>query len=169
MGRAASDAVGLNNLWQRTRATLAASSVRDARYLSWRYDRDPVYERLALYDSRRMAAAAVVRRPRETGDPRLGGIKVATLSEVIFPVDEPASGEAAIAAAEQTARRMGADAMLCGASHPALAAILKKRGYLRPSGNLHFMLRDPGRVHELPASLGAWWLTRGDALTDQMF
>lgn len=162
-------AAELDDLWARVRPTLAASPVRDGKYLVWRYDSDPAYERVALSNGGRIIAAAVVRRPRDTGDPRLNGIKVATLSDVVFPADRPDAGFAVLDAAEKLALRLGAHALLCTASHPALTGLLPRRAYVRMPGNVHFMLRDPQRRHGMPASLEAWWLTRGDAEADQVF
>jgi GNAT superfamily N-acetyltransferase len=162
-------AAELDDLWTRVRPTLAAAPVRDGKYLTWRYDSDAAYERLAVYDARRIVAAAVVRRPRDAGDSRLRGIKVATLSDLVFPADRPDAGLAALAGAEALARRLGAHALLCTASHPAVTGLLPRRAYVRLPGNVHFMLRDPKGRHRMPASLDAWWLTRGDAEADQVF
>jgi hypothetical protein len=159
----------LDELWTVVRPTLAASSVRDGKYFAWRYDSDPAYERLAVYDARRIVAAAVVRRPRDAGDPRLRGIKVATLSDLVYSAEQPGAGLAALAGAEDLARRLGAHALLCTASHPAVTRLLPRRAYVPLPGNVHFMLRDRGGRHEMPTSLDAWWLTRGDADADEVF
>jgi hypothetical protein len=110
-----------------------------------------------------------VRRWTETPDPRLHGIKVATLADILFRADEPAAGLAALAGAERLARRMGADALLCSAAHPVLTSVLRHRAYLRLPANVHLMIRDPKRTAGLPLRVEEWWLTRGDANSDDAF
>ncbi len=168
------DASELDALWARARETIRAGAVRDGRFLTWRYDaaRGRMYEAVAV--RRRtpgtpLAAVAVVRRPSEKGDPRLRGIKVATLSDVLFSVDDPAAGVAAVRGAERVARRMGADAIVCSVAHPAITTLLRRRAYLRLPGNLHLLLRDPRSAAALPTALDEWWLTRGDASSDEVF
>jgi predicted N-acetyltransferase YhbS len=158
-------------LWLRARESLAAAQVRDADYLIWRFAAPPAdtYEFAAVRERGALAGIAVVRRPREDGDPRLRGIKVATLSDILFDPTRPDIGMATLRAAEHIARRMGADAMLCTASHAVLAAALRRRAFVRLSGNVHFMLRDPGNEKKWPVELERWWITRGDAESDGVF
>lgn len=162
-------AAELNALWLRVRGGLAAASVRDGAYLPWRYASDNAYELATIRHGTELLGLAVVRRPRDEGDPRLRGIKVATLSDLLFPVDRPDVALATLAAAEQVARRFGADALLCSASHPAITSMLPRRGYVALSGNVHFLVRDPKGARGLPAALADWWLTRGDANSDDVF
>ena len=164
----------LDDLWARARPTIGAGAVRDGRFLSWRYHTGAgaVYEAVAVYErsnERRLVAIAVVRRWRDTPDQRLRGIKLATLSDILFCADEPAAGLAALAGAERVAHRMGADAILCSAAHPALASVLRRRAYLPLPGNVHLMLRDTKRSAEQPLEVDAWWVTRGDASSDEAF
>jgi hypothetical protein len=164
----------LDALWAEARTTFAAGAVRDGRFLSWRYAPAPggTYEAAVVRDRgnvSRVAAVSVVRRPNESSDPRLRGIKVASLSDILFRADEPAAGLAAIAGAERIARRMGADALLCTASHPAIERVLKRRAYLRLPGNVHLMIRDPKGAAELPMDATSWGATRGDASSDEVF
>jgi len=116
-----------------------------------------------------LAGVAVVRRPREEGDPRLSGIKVATLSDMLFLPENRDVALALLAAAERTAHSMGADALLCTASHPAITTLLSRRAYVKLPGNVHFLVRDVKDVHALPKSLTDWFLTRGDANSDEVF
>jgi GNAT superfamily N-acetyltransferase len=164
----------LDDLWARSRPTIPAGAVRDGPFLTWRYNAraGALYEAVAIREragSRRLVAVAVVRRATDNPDPRLHGIKVATLADIIFRADEPGAGLAALAGAEGVARRMGADALLCSAAHPVLTSVLRRRAYLRLPANVHLMLRDPKRTAGLPLRVEEWWLTRGDANSDDAF
>jgi hypothetical protein len=131
-----------------------------------------MYEAVAVYErrsKRRLVAIAVVRRSSGTSDHRLRGLKVATLADILFRTDEPNAGVAALRGAETVARRMGADALVCSAAHPAITSALRRRAYLRLPGNVHLMLRDPAGVMGPPLPVDAWWLMRGDASSDEVF
>ena len=164
----------LDDLWARSRPTILAGAVRDGSFLSWRYKAraGALYEAVAIRErsgNRNLVALALVRRWTDTPDPRLHGIRVATLADILFRADEPAAGLAALAGAERVARRMGADALLCSAAHPVLTSVLRRRAYLRLPANVHLMLRDPKRTAGLPLKVEEWWLTRGDANSDDAF
>lgn len=161
----------LDDLWQRVRRGLSAAPVRNGAYLRWRYPVAPTspYDLLAVRSGDRLIGVVVVRQARANGDPRLRGINVATLADIVFPVDNLAAGRAALAGAEQLARKQGADALLCSASHPALTEALRHMGYFKLPGNMHFLIRDPGNKCSLPTTLADWWLTRGDASSDEVF
>ncbi|MGH8645574.1 MAG: hypothetical protein ACREX4_14395 [Gammaproteobacteria bacterium] len=160
-----------DDLWCSTRAQIAAGPTRDGGYIRWRYDSSDEgrYRLVAVRDNGALAGFAVVRRPRAEGDPRLNGIRVATLSEITFPKDRPDVGLAVLAAAEETARELEADALLCSASHRSLTPLLWRRAFVRIPGNLHFLVRDPRGDLALPQDLTDWWLTRGDMNADEAF
>lgn len=159
-----------DQLWQRCRHGIRAAALRNAAQLRAQYATKPGdYLAAAAHDGgQQLAGLAIVRRPREQGDPRLGGIRVATLSELIFPVGQPELGLALLAGAEQLALGMNADALLCSASHASLPPLLRRRGYVRLGGNVHFMLRVPG-FDAGAVGLPDWWLTRGDGEADTVF
>lgn len=161
----------IDDLWRRARTGIGGAAVRNGAYVSWRYDSGLPYEVAWVRRRERLLGLAVVRKPRAGGeaDRRLRGIKVATLSDILFPPEHAQAGLATLAAAERIARRAGADALLCSASHRALTRLLPRRGYVRIPGNVHFLLRDPGNAHALPVGLDEWWLTRGDASSDDAF
>lgn len=164
----------LDDLWARARPTIFAGAVRDGSFLSWRYHAPAgaVYEAVAVYEregKRSLVAIAVVRSCSDNSDQRLRGIRVATVADILFRADEPAAGLAALAGAERVAQRMGADAILCSAAHPAITSALRRRAYLRLPGNVHLMLRDPTGAMGLPLAVDAWWLMRGDANSDEAF
>ena len=84
----------LDGLWQRVRGTLRAAGVRDGRYLMWRYHgaRSERYRFITARNGGGLGGVAVVRRPEANGDPRLRGIRVAVLADLLFPVGECSNG-----------------------------------------------------------------------------
>ncbi len=161
----------MDALWARVRPSLAASEVRDARYMRWRYDaaREPHYRVVTVREGDALVAWAVVRQPSDGGDERLRGIRVATLAEIMFAPGHAGDGLAALAGAERAAREVDADAVVATGAHPALAALLRRRAWARIGGNVHFLLRDPGAAAALPPALDAWWVSRGYSHKDDTF
>ena len=168
-------AVELDQLWNVLRDELAASPVRDSAYLLPRFgeggsDRlEHPYTFVAARERGRLLGVAAVRRPRDTSDPRLGSTRVASASELLFPSSRADAGLAILGAIERVARAAGADAVTCMTSHPALTSLLRRQGYLRLGGNVHFFLRDVTGAGHWPADLDAWWLGRGDGESDASF
>ena len=165
------DSAEVNTLWSDARPSIVAAAVRDWRMLNWRYA--PVaggpYECVTVRDARgKLAALSIVRRPRGESDPRLRGIRMATISDVLFTPGTPA-GLAAFAGAERVARDMDADAMLCSTTHPAITGLLAGRAYVRLPGNVHLMIRDPKGAGGLSTKVDEWWVMRGDAGSDEVF
>jgi predicted N-acetyltransferase YhbS len=165
------DRAELDALWSRARRTIAASIVRNGEYLDWRYGGRHArsYLPVALRSSQHLLGLAIVRKPSASGDPRLRGIRVAVLSELVAPADRPDILLSLLAAAENAAREAGADALLATASHASLMPLLRRRAYLPLPGNVHFMARTPETGPALPRALDAWWLTRGDSDADEAF
>jgi len=170
--RAAPDALELNQLWQRIAPGLRSGVIRNAQYLLHRYpsgDRSP-YRWVAARLRGALVGIAVLRRPSAEGDPRLRGIRVATLAEMLFPVEEPPIGLALLGAVESLARLEDADVVLASSSTPGVHSLLRKQWYLPIAGNVHFLLRD---VTESAPSFGKglrdWWLARGDGSADEVF
>jgi GNAT superfamily N-acetyltransferase len=165
------DPAELDALWERARRSMAAAPVRDGRYVRWRYasgDGAP-YSFLTVREQHTLVGFAVVRCPSNNGDPRLGGLRVATLSDLLFAADRTDVALAVLAGAEAIARYVEADALLCSVSHAKLRAILPWHAYLPLPGTLHFVARDPEGAYALPPRLAEWWLTRGDADADGVF
>jgi hypothetical protein len=50
-----------------------------------------------------------------------------------------------------------------------VVAHVRRAGYLRVPGNIHFFVRDTSPVRPWPESRDAWWLTRGDGFSDETF
>jgi GNAT superfamily N-acetyltransferase len=162
----------LDRLWDRIRDAIPAAVVRDGAYLERRYGgrRARDYLAVPVFDaSRALAALAIVRRPRASGDRRLNGIRVAVLADLLYSPAVPALGLAALAGAEKAARAAGADALLATATDERVRALLRRRAYLDLPGNVHFMARVPDAGGDALPRLGEWWLTRGDSEADEVF
>jgi GNAT superfamily N-acetyltransferase len=161
----------LDGLWQTVRGSIAAAPVRDGRYIRWRYGAGggAPYSFVTVRERSTLVGFAVVRCPKSEGDPRLNGVRVATLSDIIFSADRRDVALATLAGAEALARRFEADALLCSTSHARLRAILPLHAYVPLPGNMHFLARDPRGEYALPTTLSQWWLTRGDSNSDEVF
>jgi hypothetical protein len=158
-------------LWHAARGGIRAAAVRNWAMLSWRYapSLNGAYESVNVYQGETLRAVAIVRRPRGESDPRLRGIRMATVSDVLFANDDARAGLAAFAAAEDVAKRMEADAILCSTTHPTIVSVLGRRAYVRLPGNVHLMLRDPKNAAKLATDASTWWVMRGDAGSDDVF
>ena len=165
----------LNQLWRTVRGAIAASPVRDDAYLASRFaDAEAsaeaeLYSFVATRERGRLVGVAVMRRPRATSDRRLGGVRVATVSDLVFQPVRTDVGLATLGELERAARAADADALICMTSHAALATLLKRQAYLRLSGNVHFFLRDVTAPGRWPTDLTSWWLARGDGESDATF
>ncbi len=158
----------IDAVWDEFRAQVSYAALRDARFVRWRYQDGDRYQVVAVWANGVLRGWAVVRRPGPAAQGRLEGLSVATLTDVVFlPQDTPA-GLAVVAAAERLATEMGADAVLCSGSHPALGRVLSRRSFLKIPGNVHFMARDADD-RCFPGPLESWWLTRGDGQADGAF
>jgi hypothetical protein len=166
----------LDELWMAARKNLTASPVRDGTYIESRFgntaerdEEDNPYTFVTARERGALLGVAVVRRPSATSDPRLGGIRVATVSELVFPIARPDAGLATLGAIERVARAAGAAALTCMTSHPGLSVLLRRQGYLRMAGNVHFFLRAGSGAGRFSTDLGGWWLGRGDGESDTSF
>lgn len=161
----------IDALQERLREQVRSGAIRDAAHLKWRYPAPPdgAYTAVALRERGELIAVGIVRLPRENGDERLRGIRVATLSDALFPPNRPDAGVALIAEAARMARGQGADALLGSATHPALQGALRRCGALPFPPNVHFLVRDAKKEGGFPAALSDWWVTRGDANSDEVF
>lgn len=162
----------LDGLWRAARDRFPAAVVRDSSYLLHRYPVSPQSPYTWQSTRRRgvLTGVAIMRRPRLDGDERLKGIRVATLADLLYPPDSPASGLALLGAAEAAARGFGADAILATTSAPALAALFRRQCYVPLAGNVHLLLRDvAGEGQGFGQRMMDWWLTRGDGQADEVF
>jgi GNAT superfamily N-acetyltransferase len=162
--------VSADALWNDCRDRLGCVAGRDSAYLRWRYDMSPggPYRSLGVTQHGALRGLAVIRGPRANGDPRLRGIRVATLSDLVYDPARVDVGLALLAGAERAARRLDADALVASAAHQAHGPLLMRRGFLRFPGNLHLLVRDAAGA--LPgARLDEWWVLRGDMNADMVF
>jgi hypothetical protein len=161
---------GLDRLWEESRGSMGLLAARDGFYLERRYRKEAgPYHAVTLRHEGRVQGTAYIREPRADSDPRLKGIRVATLSDVLFPPNRPELGLRLFRGAERRAHELGADALLVSVSHKSLPALLKRRGYVKAGGNLRFLVRDGKK--ELPGAtvLDDWWVSRGDMNADSVF
>jgi GNAT superfamily N-acetyltransferase len=157
----------VDRLWARMQTRISAGAVRNGAYVRWRYAQASAeqYEIVTARRSGELAAVAALKRPRAEADPRLRGIKVATLSDLIYDPADESAGLAALIGAEREAKKMGAHALLAGATGPAILGLLRRRGYVSIPGNVHFLVRSP-TPEAPPLPLADWWVTRGDGESD---
>lgn len=166
------DAAALDLLWERVRGGFPPAVVRDGHYLRRRYPSGPdsPYVWIAARRGGLLRGVAILRRPRTDGDPRLRGIRLATVADVVLPFGDRATGYALLGEVERQARRLGADGLLASSAVPELQHILRRQGYLPIGGNVHFLWRDvTGDGAPFGTMLPAWWITRGDGLSDEVF
>jgi GNAT superfamily N-acetyltransferase len=165
-------AAELDALWKTARGAFPAGVVRDARYLGKRY---PVgaagpYVWVAAWNGENLAGVAILRRPRSDGDPRLRGIRVAALVDIVYPPDRPGTGLALLGAIERAAGDLDADAILASCSAPPLQHLLRRQCYLPVAGNVHLLFRDAtAEGAAFGTEMTDWWLTRGDGNSDETF
>jgi GNAT superfamily N-acetyltransferase len=162
----------LETLWRSVRRGFPSAVQRDAQYLTRRYETRPNerYEWLAVRERGVLRGIAIVRAPRPEGDPRLNGIRVAVISDLLYAPDRVTTGLALLGAVERAARRMGADAVLAAGSAAPLRNALRQQCYLPVSATMHLMVRDASATRAaLATSATGWWVTRGDSFADEVF
>jgi hypothetical protein len=160
----------LNSLWTRARAAPGCRASRSGAYLRWRYEyaAHDRYWFASTWRGAELAGLAVLQRPERLDDPRLAGLVIGSVVDLVLDPGCPAALARLLAAARRWARSEAYDALLLTMSHRALRLPLLRSGYLPMPGNIHFMLRDPGGKHGLSRSLDDWLVTRGDAWSDHL-
>jgi hypothetical protein len=156
-------------LWQRCSPAVRSAVVRNPAYLVPRYPTEPdgPYRWVGVRRGESLAGLAIVRAPREAGDPRLRGIRVATLSDLLFDPADAMSGLALLGAVEQTARRLDADALLASSSAASAVGLFRRQWYLPFGGTIHLLFRATGQsAAAFGATVHDWWLQRGDGGSD---
>jgi predicted N-acetyltransferase YhbS len=162
---------GIDGLWQAARARFAAGVVRDSAYLLPRYPVGPgaPYTWVGAWRGTQLVGVAIVRQPRDQGDERLKGLRLATLSDIVYAADQSAVALALLGAVARLARRMKADALITSASSPILRQTLRRQLYVPLGGNVHLLYRDTEHADAFGTTLDDWFLTRGDGLADEIF
>lgn len=156
----------LDALWRQVRPGLAAGVVRDGAHFGQYGDG---YRFIAVHAAGQLRGVAVVRQPRGQGDPRLRGIRVAVLADLLVHPGRRDVLLALLREAEAAARAAGADALLCSASHRTLRQVLRRQLYVAFPGNVRFLLRATDHDARLHARFDDWWLMRGDGGADGAF
>lgn len=157
-------------LWARCAGQIAASVVRDGKRLRWRFA--VVAERYIMIEGREAGALVgwvVLKRPSAEGDPRLGGLRVSPVVDLMFPPDRPEVAATLLTAAERHLRKDRlAEAMIASTPHGPTRRLLARLGYLEIGGNLHLIVH-PSLTPDPAPSFDAWWHARGDGDADQSF
>lgn len=157
----------MDALWEELRDQVHTTPDRSAASITERYPAAS-HDLATIWSGNRLRGWVVIRRPGPQGDLRLSGVRVASVADIFFPVDEDSVGRKALHAAERLGRSNGGDALLCSGSHPALDRRTAARGYLTVPGTVLIMARD-GRDHSFATGAENIWVTRGDARSDETF
>ena len=156
-------------LWQRCSAALGCAVVRNPDYLVPRYPTEPDghYRWVGVRRGESLTGLAIVRTPREASDERLRGIRVATLSDLLFDPADMMSGLALLGAVERTAAKLDADAIVASSSSMSAVRLLRRQWYLPLGGSIHLLFRSSGESSmAFGPSVHDWWLHRGDGGSD---
>lgn len=157
-------------LWERSAAKIAASVVRDGKRLRWRFA--AAADRYILIQARQAGALVgwiVLKRPSAEGDPRLGGLRVSAVVDLMFPPDRPEVASTLLGAAEAHLRQDRlAEAMIASTPHAPTRRLLARLGYVEIGGNLHLIVH-PSVLSDPAPTFDAWWHARGDGDADQSF
>jgi hypothetical protein len=163
-------AAEIDGLWARARLGVSCCAERSGAYLRWRYERGG-NSRYAFAVCRRgaeLVGLAVVQHPERLDDPRLAGLVIGTVVDLLLDPGCPGALSGVLASARRWARNLSYDALLLTVSHLTFRPGLLRAGYIPLSGNIHLMLRDPNGKHGLSPNLDVWMVTRGDAWSDHL-
>lgn len=162
--------IELDSLWNRARRALSCCAERSGAYLSWRYERgaNGRYCFASSWRGAELVGLAVVQHPERLDDPRLAGLAIGSIVDLLVDPGCPRALPSVLGAARGWAKSLNYDALLLTLSLSALRAPVMRAGYIPMRGNIHVMLRDPGGKHGLSANLDDWMVTRGDAWSDHL-
>jgi GNAT superfamily N-acetyltransferase len=157
-------------LWQKLRAQTNLAPSRGGSYIRWRYAgaKPGRYEFIDVRRGGRLAALVVVRRPERVDDPRLAGLNVGLVVDLVVDPTDAAAVTAAFLATRKWAKKAACDAVLLTLSHLGVGRLVKPLGFVKIPGNVHFMLRAPAGALNAPQDTARSWLTRGDAWGDDI-
>jgi hypothetical protein len=156
-------------LWKHCAAALRSAVVRDPAYLIPRYPIEPdgLYRWIGVRHGHSLAGVAIVRIPPGAGDERLGGIRVATLADLLYDPADARCGLALLGAVERAALTLDADALLASSASPRTVRLLRRQAYLPLGGSIHLLFRARGESGTgFGQSVADWWLQRGDGGSD---
>jgi hypothetical protein len=119
-----------DDIWRRAKASaaLGVAGVRDARFVDWRFFRDPTTKHVVLVaragaEPRGYAAACVVTQR---------GLRYGKLMDLFCAPEDDAATRALLAAALRTLASLGAEVCITKGLHPAIRARLASHFPLRP-------------------------------------
>jgi hypothetical protein len=160
----------LDGLWDRARGSVSSCATRSGAYMRWRYERgeNDRYSFASCWHQNDLVGLAVVQRPERLDDPRLAGLVIGSMVDLVLDPRCPAALSSVLEAARRWAKSLNYDALLLTMSNLALRAPVMKAGYVPMTGNIHLMLRDPGGKNGLRPNLDTWMVTRGDAWSDHL-
>ena len=160
----------IDRLWRHMRETLDFCPTRSGVYVHWRYAGGGTgrYRFVHVRRGAQLVALVVVRLPERLDDPRLAGLKVALIVDLIVDVRDRSAGAAALLAARRWARREQCDAALLTVPQRQIGKVARRIGFIRVPGNVHFLMRTPNDAFEAPNTLDNAWVTRGDAWGDDI-
>jgi hypothetical protein len=160
----------LDGLWARARAGVGCCAMRSGAYLRWRYEpgANERYSFASCWRGDVLMGFAVVQHPERLDDPRLAGLVIGSVVDLVLDPSCPGTLPAVLGAARRWAKSLNYDALLLTMSNLALRVPVMRAGYVPMRGNIHLMLRDPGGKHGLSPNIDAWMVTRGDAWSDHL-
>lgn len=160
----------IDGLWTTLRNRIGFASSRDSAYISWRYAPPDGgdYEFITIRDAGQLCGLAIVRGPRREDDPRLGGLRVGLIADLLVDPRHKRAARAALLAARSWCRLRNYDAVLFTISNNVLRSMMPTLGYVPVPGNIHFMLRTGNSGIASPSGLDDSWLTRGDGWGDDI-
>jgi GNAT superfamily N-acetyltransferase len=156
-----------DGLWERARGSYAMCARRDRAYLNWKYVACPhrAYQRQEARRGHELAGYVVSRQE----DYR--GTRIGWIVDLFTAADDAAAQDALLGAALDGFRRAGVARVQCFAMNAALAASLKRRGFLRGRSPMQFCVRARGAEAQADravlADTGRWHVTFGDSDMDR--
>jgi len=159
----------IDAVWQKLRPQLNLAPSRSGPYMHWRYTSSPGrYEFIEIRRRGALVGLLVIRRPERVDDPRLAGLRLGLVVDLVLDPTDRAAGIAGFLAARRWGKKTGCDAVLLTLSHLGVGRLVKPLGFVKIPGNVHFMLRAPAGALSAPTDTGRSWLTRGDAWGDDI-
>lgn len=160
----------LDSLWGRARSVGSCCASRSGAYLQWRYEQgaNGRYWFVSCWRQAELVGLAVLQHPERLDDPRLAGLLIGSVVDLVLDPRCPDALPSVLGAARRWARPLNYDALLLTMSNLALRGPVLRDGYVPMPGNIHLMVRDPGGKHGLSSNLDAWMVTRGDAWSDHL-
>jgi GNAT superfamily N-acetyltransferase len=161
----------IDRLWEKLRTHLNFAPSRSGAYVAWRYAGENLgrYEFISVYSGAELRALAVVRRAQRNDDPRLAGLRLGLVVDLVLDPSDTRAAVVALVAARTWGRQVDCDAVLLTISHAAIGRLAIKVGYARIPGNVHCLLRErDGELGAIKGGLERSWLTRGDAWGDDI-